>query len=91
MAADLVASFFSVRRDLSDPELWFGRYETPTWLDYPRLCGRMTRNDAVVPESLRALHRGPDASRVRRMIERSAAAQSAGLAPGPQDVVIVPE
>ena len=47
-------------RDLSDPELWIERYETPTWLDYARLYGRMTRNDAVVPESLRALHRGPE-------------------------------
>ncbi len=78
-------------RDLSNPELWIERYETPTWLDYARLYGRMTRNDAVVPESLRALHRGPDAPRVRRMIERPAAAQSARLAPGAQDVVIVPE
>ena len=78
-------------RDLSNPELWIERYETPTWLDYARLYGRMTRNDAVVPESLRALHRGPDAPRVRRMIERPAAAQSAGLAGEPQDVVVVPE
>jgi MFS family permease len=76
-------------RDLSDPELWIERYETPTWLDYARLYGRMTRNDAVVPESLRALHRGPEAPRVRRMIERPVAAQSAGLASGPHDAVIV--
>src|SRR5690606_26259571 len=46
-------------RDLSDPELWVERYETPTWLDYTRLNSRLTRNDAVIPESLRALHRGP--------------------------------
>ena len=51
----------------------------------------MTRNDAVVPESLRALHRGPNAPRVRRMIERPAAAQPAGLAPGPEDVAIAPD
>jgi MFS family permease len=61
-------------RDLSEPELWVERYETPTWLDYLRLNNRMTRNDAVVPESLRALHRGPDGPSVRRMIERPAAA-----------------
>jgi MFS family permease len=78
-------------RDLSDRELWVERYETPTWLDYARLNSRMTRNDAVVPESLRALHRGPEAPRVRRMIERPVAAQSAGLAPGPQELVIVPD
>jgi MFS family permease len=61
-------------RDLSEPELWVERYETPTWLDYLRLNNRMTRNDAVVPESLRALHQGLDGPRVRRMIERPAAA-----------------
>lgn len=64
-------------RDLSDPERWVERYETPTWLDYLRLNNRMTRNDAVIPESLRALHRGPEPPRVRRMIERPAAASAA--------------
>jgi hypothetical protein len=47
----------------------------------------MTRNDAVVPESLRALHRGPGAPRVRRMIERPVAVQSAGSTPAAQAVV----
>jgi predicted MFS family arabinose efflux permease len=74
-------------RDLSDPQLWIERYETPTWLDYLRLNSRMTRNDAVVPESLRALHRGPGAPRVRRMIERPVAVQSAGSTPAVQAVV----
>ncbi|HWN07428.1 MAG TPA: MFS transporter [Steroidobacteraceae bacterium] len=78
-------------RDLSDAELWIERYETPTWLDYLRLNNRVTRNDAVVPESLRALHRGPDAPRVRRMIERPAAAPSAARAAGPESGSIVPD
>jgi hypothetical protein len=51
-----------------------------------RLNSRLTRNDAVVPESLRALHRGPDAPRVRRMIERPATARSASPAPGQEEV-----
>ena len=78
-------------RDLSNPELWIERYETPTWLDYLRLNNRMTRNDAVVPESLRALHRGPDAPRVRRMIERPAAAPSSAHAQLPGNVPIAPD
>ena len=78
-------------RDLSNPELWIERYETPTWLDYLRLNNRMTRHDAVIPESLRALHRGPDAPRVRRMIERPAATQSAGLEEEPEVVVVAPD
>ena len=68
-------------RDLSDPERWVERYETPTWLDYLRLNNRMTRSDAVVPASLRALHRGPEPPRVRRMIERPAAASAAQPSP----------
>jgi len=57
-------------RDLSDTQLWIERYETPTWLDYVRLNSRMTHDDAIVPERLRALHRGPAGPRVRRMLER---------------------
>jgi MFS family permease len=57
-------------RDLADPQLWIERYETPTWLDYLRLNSRLTQDDALVPERLRALHRGPAPPRVRRMIER---------------------
>lgn len=57
-------------RDLADPEIWIERYKTPTWLDYLRLNNRLTQNDAVIPERLRALHRGDGPPKVRRMIER---------------------
>lgn len=57
-------------RDLSDPEVWIERYETPTWLDYVRHNSRMTHHDSTISERLRALHRGPDGPHVRRMIER---------------------
>jgi MFS family permease len=57
-------------RDLGDPELWIERYETPTWLDYVRHNGRITHHDALIPQRLRALHRGTEPPRVRRMIER---------------------
>ncbi|MCB1683728.1 MAG: MFS transporter [Pseudomonadales bacterium] len=57
-------------RDLSDPEIWIERYETPTWLDYIRHNNRLTHDDAAIPERLRALHRGDAPPRVRRMIER---------------------
>ena len=59
-----------VLRDLADPQVWVERYETPTWLDYVRLNHRLTQDDAIVPERLLALHRGPAGPRVRRMIER---------------------
>ena len=63
-------------RDLADPRLWIERYETPTWLDYIRLNNRMTRDDALVPERLRELHRGTELPRVRRRIERQTSAST---------------
>jgi hypothetical protein len=45
----------------------------------------MTHHDAIIPERLRALHRGPDAPRVRRTIERQSASLPAQHAPGSQD------
>ena len=60
-------------RDLADPDVWIERYETPTWLDYVRHNSRMTHHDSAISRRLRALHRGPDGPRVRRMIERQCA------------------
>ncbi len=68
-------------RDLADPQLWIERYETPTWLDYVRHNNRITHHDAIIPQRLRALHRGPDAPRVRRMIERQSAPPPSEQAP----------
>jgi MFS family permease len=57
-------------RDLSDPEIWIERFNTPTWLDYIRHNNRLTHEDAAIPERLLALHQGPGSPVVRRMIER---------------------
>ncbi|MGH8185946.1 MAG: MFS transporter, partial [Steroidobacteraceae bacterium] len=67
-------------RDLADPHVWVERYETPTWLDYIRLNSRPTHDDAIVPEKIRALHRGATAPCVRRMIERPISSHPAGPA-----------
>jgi MFS family permease len=67
-------------RDLADPQVWIERYETPTWLDYIRLNNRLTQDDAIIPVRLRALHRGPDVPRVRRMIERQTGSLPVGNA-----------
>ena len=64
------ARHWTLSRDLENPEIWIERYHSPTWLDYVRHNQRITQADAAVGEQLRALHRGPDKPRVRRMIER---------------------
>ena len=61
---------WALLRDLHEPRVWIERYKTATWLDYLRHNSRITRDDAVVPERLRALHRGDGPPKVRRLIER---------------------
>lgn len=62
---------WTLLRDLHDPRLWVERYKTATWLDYLRHKGRITQDDAEVPERLQALHRGAEPPKVRRLIERT--------------------
>jgi MFS family permease len=64
------ANDWKLLRDLAKPEIWIERYSTPTWLDYVRHNSRLTHEDAVIPERIRALHRGPERPIVRRMVER---------------------
>jgi MFS family permease len=80
------ARHWTLLRDLADPEIWIERYETPTWLDYIRHNNRLTQDDAVIPERIRALHRGPEAPRVRRMIERQTGSLPSGRSPGAQEL-----
>jgi MFS family permease len=77
---------WTLLRDLADPQVWVERYETPTWLDYIRHNNRLTQDDAVIPERILALHRGPERPRVRRMIERQTSALPAPRAPDEDDI-----
>ena len=61
---------WSLLRDLADPETWIERYQSPTWTEYLRHNRRFTRDEALIDERIRALHKGPEAPLVRRMIER---------------------
>ena len=80
------ANDWKLLRDLADPELWVERYSTPTWLDYVRHNSRLTHEDAVIPEKLRALHRGPERPVVRRMIERQTGALPTNQPTDPQEL-----
>ena len=61
---------WSLMRDLADPEVWVERYHSPTWTEYLRHNQRFTEDDALISDRVRALHRGPGAPVVRRMLER---------------------
>jgi MFS family permease len=73
-------------RDLAEPQIWIERYETSTWLEYIRHNSRLTYVDAAIPERLRALHRGSDPPRVRRMIERQTSFPRVAPTSGPLDL-----
>jgi quinol monooxygenase YgiN len=80
------ARHWSLLRDLSEPDLWIERYDSPTWLDYLRQSQRITEADAAVWDRIRNLHRGPEKPRVRRMIERQTSSPPAGPAPRVKDL-----
>lgn len=61
---------WSLMRDMEHSEHWVESYHFPTWIEYVRYNQRLTHADAIVGENIRRLHRGPEAPRVWRMIER---------------------
>jgi hypothetical protein len=81
------ANDWKLLRDLAKPEVWIERYSTPTWLDYVRHNSRLTQEDAMIPQRLRELHRGPDKPAVRRMIERQTGALPSVQVPDAQDLI----
>src|SRR5690606_2714530 len=60
---------WSLLRDLSDPDVWIERYHSPTWTEYLRHNRRLTHDDAIIRDRVRALHRGPGEPLVRRLLE----------------------
>ena len=77
------ARSWSLLRDLADREIWIERYKTATWLDYLRHTSRMTHDDASVFKRLRALHHGPEAPVIRRLLERQTGSPPLGQAAVP--------
>ncbi|MBX3597879.1 MAG: MFS transporter [Rhizobiaceae bacterium] len=61
---------WELMRDLENPEIWRETYHTPTWVEYVRHNQRATHADAMIGETLRALHAGPGGPKVQRMVVR---------------------
>jgi predicted MFS family arabinose efflux permease len=61
---------WAIMRDLQNPRIWVESYYVPTWIEYIRHHNRRTNADAMIGQTIRALHRGPTSPKVRRMIER---------------------
>jgi MFS family permease len=61
---------WTLLHNLEHRNQWIERFELPTWAAYVRFHTRTTQEDARVGERIRALHRGSDLPRVRRMLVR---------------------
>lgn len=72
---------WELMRDLENPQLWRETYHAPTWVEYVRHNQRATHEDAVVGETLRALHSGDGPPKVQRMIVRPTNWEDAALPP----------
>jgi len=73
------AGQWELMRDLENPDLWHETYHAPTWVEYVRHNQRATHEDAVVGETLRALHGGDGPPKVQRMIVRPTNWEEASL------------
>lgn len=77
---------WSLMRDLGDPQLWVERYHVSTWLDYVRHNRRRTVADIANSQAIHALHSGPDAPVVHRMLERQTGSLPIGRTPDPREM-----
>lgn len=59
---------WSLMVDVTEPELWIERFESPNWIDYLRLRYRGTVSDRVAWERARAFHSGAEPPKVRRLM-----------------------
>ncbi len=59
---------WTLMRDVQKPDLWCEFYTVRNWADYIRHNERRTQADASNIDAIRALHQGPDAPEVHRMV-----------------------
>ncbi len=79
---------WTLLRDLQNPNLWVERFEMPTWMDYIRFHMRTTYADAVVSDSIQALHQGEWPPRVSRMLIRNTSRRGRNsVSPEPTEIV----
>ncbi|MBF9034272.1 MFS transporter [Rhodobacterales bacterium HKCCE2091] len=67
---------WTLSRDIGEPEVWFERYKTATWVEHERVVQRRTLATGQLVERIRALHRG-DKPKVRYELVRQPAAEVA--------------
>lgn len=64
------AKRWSLMQDMAAPDIWIERYHSPNWIEHLRRHHRFTVSDQEIERRVLAFHQGPDAPRVRHLIER---------------------
>jgi MFS family permease len=61
---------WTLLQDLSDPETWVERFQSPSWGDHLRQHRRSTVEDRAVELRAASFHRGAEPPRVRHLVQR---------------------
>ncbi|MAY35589.1 MAG: MFS transporter [Spongiibacteraceae bacterium] len=64
------AYYWSISRNISDPEQWCERFSCPTWNDYLRLRNRRTLEDSELHRRAAEMQLGMEPIRVQRWLDR---------------------
>jgi MFS family permease len=68
------ARYWALVQDVTEPEIWIERFESPTWVEHLRQHSRSTVADQAIEEEVRSYHSGAEPPRIRHFIERPLAA-----------------
>jgi hypothetical protein len=62
---------WTVLQDLSEPEIWLERFQTPSWIEHLRQRHRFTVMDRDIERRVHAFHRGAEPPKVRHLLEQT--------------------
>ena len=73
---------WTLLQDLSDPQTWVERFQSPSWLEHLRHHRRSTVEDRAIELTAAGFHRGAEPPRVRHLVQRRAGDALEGRKPG---------
>jgi MFS family permease len=62
---------WSLMQDLEEPERWYERFHSPSWIDHLRHYHRFTVADEEIERRVLAFHRGPEPPKIRHLLEHT--------------------
>jgi MFS family permease len=62
---------WSLMQDMEEPERWYERFHSPSWIDHLRHYHRFTVADEEIERRVLAFHRGPEPPKIRHLLEHT--------------------